>query len=65
MMTNTTSQIKVVKNEGDFNRAMEAGFAINFFQCSDTEMWLVLPMENADMKMYAEHHKFTPVAVAQ
>lgn len=65
MMTNTTSQIKVVKNEGDFKRAMEAGFAINLFECSDAEMWLVLPMEKADMKMYAEHHGFTPVAVTQ
>lgn len=61
MMTNTTSQIKVVKNEGDFNRAMAAGFAINFFECSPSEMWLVLPMKDADMKLHAEHHGFVPV----
>lgn len=65
MMTNTTSQIKVVKNEGDFKRAMEAGFAVNLFECSENEMWLVLPMENADMKRYAEHYHFEPVAITQ
>lgn len=65
MMTNTTSQIKVVKNEGDFKRAMEAGFAINLFECSETEMWIILPMKDADMKKHAKDHGFTPVAVTQ
>jgi len=59
-----TSQIKVVKNEGDFKRAMDAGFAVNLHECSSTEMWIVLPMKDADMKLHAEYHGFKPVTVA-
>lgn len=58
-----TSKIKVVKNEGDFKRAMDAGFAVNLHECADNEMWIILPMKEVDMTHYANAYGFTPVAV--
>lgn len=36
-------RVKVIKNTGDFDRALRAGFAVNLFECRTNEMWLVLP----------------------
>jgi hypothetical protein len=62
MMTYQTSQIKVIKEEGDFKRAMECGFAVNLHNCSDSEMWIVLPIKDADMRQMATQYNFVPVS---
>lgn len=56
-----TSKVKVIKNEGDFDRALNIGFAINQYECSPTEMWLEMPMHDDEMLALVEKHGFTPV----
>ncbi len=42
-MNTNDIRVKVIKNSGDFDRAVKCGFAVNLFECLDDEMWLVLP----------------------
>jgi len=46
----------VKKGEGDFDRALAAGFAINNY-CKEDEMWLVLPTTSKQVveDMIAQH----------
>lgn len=51
-------RVKVIKNSGDFERAMRAGFAVNLYECRTNEMWLVLPSgytEELALKAVADH----------
>lgn len=48
----------VKKGEGDFNRALAAGFGINNY-CENDRMWLVLPSTSIkQMEDMIEHHNF-------
>ena len=48
----------VKKGEGDFNRALAAGFGINNY-CENDRMWLVLPSASIEqMEDMIEHYHF-------
>lgn len=55
-MNNHESRVKVVKREGDFDRALGQGFAINLHECSDSEMVLVLPVDKGSMNHYVKQY---------
>lgn len=48
-------KVKVIKNNGDFDKALQQGFAINNHECSESEMWLCMPSERSLMQMVKKH----------
>jgi hypothetical protein len=48
-------KVKVVKNNGDFDKALKQGFAINNYACKESEMWLCMPSERSLMSLIKKH----------
>jgi len=38
-------RVKVRKKFGDFDKALDQGFAVNTYRCSSDEMWLSYPCQ--------------------
>lgn len=38
-------RVKVWKKAGDFDRALDQGFAVNTYKCGHNEMWLSYPCQ--------------------
>lgn len=58
MMIKNECRCKVVKNQGDFDRACDLGYGINFYNCEKDEMWLILPVDKATMTFCLNKDKF-------
>jgi len=55
-MRSNESRVKVHKGEGDFDKALSQGFAINLHECSADEMILVLPVDQGSMNHYVKQY---------
>lgn len=60
---NTESRCKVVKTKEGFYKACDLGYGINFYGCSEKEMWLILSVGEEVLKSYVEEDGFEIIGV--
>lgn len=52
---------KVVKGQGDFDRACDLGYGINYYGCEKDEMWLILPVDKGTMNFCLNKDNFEKI----
>lgn len=60
---NIESRCKVVKTKEKFYKACDLGYGINFYGCSEKEMWLILSVDEETLMGHVKEDGFEILGV--